>query len=415
MQSSYRKMALLIGETIAKSNAFAKSDEVMEAISGYVTTQSRASFGANAGGFASMYSSLAGSGLAGMDPANAANILGRINASLSAGGAHGEASQFFTGSVGRSIGLDALQTQLFREAGAFATPDSVFGKGSMYERSTGQTKSFTDGDRTFLDSTRDMINRQYGGNSEQAMLLRAQATGNHMGISMSQDTARAIGEAASSADVSLSVHAPYYINLANPDAALAEKSKGYILDSARLLQSMGGQRLVVHVGSPKGSDREAAIALCAKRLVEAGLADIRLCLETMGRPSVLGTMEEILRLVSIDDSFLPCVDFAHLHAINGGALNSNVDFAVVLDRLEAALGQDRARQAHMHFSRIEFGGKGEIRHRTFADAGFGPDFSLLAPLLVSRGYEGTLICESRGTMAEDAAQMLRMADTVLPD
>ncbi len=239
------------------------------------------------------------------------------------------------------------------------------------------------------------------------------------GISMSQDTARAIGEAASSADVSLSVHAPYYINLANPDAALAEKSKGYILDSARLLQSMGGQRLVVHVGSPKGSDREAAIALCAKRLVEAraamveaGLADIRLCLETMGRPSVLGTMEEILRLVSIDDSFLPCVDFAHLHAINGGALNSNVDFAVVLDRLEAALGQDRARQAHMHFSRIEFGGKGEIRHRTFADAGFGPDFSLLAPLLVSRGYEGTLICESRGTMAEDAHAMKTTLDAL---
>ena len=179
-----RKMALLIGETIAKSNAFAKSDEVMEAISSYVTSQTRASHGANVGGYAGMFSSMVGSGIAGMDPTGAAGMLGKINSSLMGGGAKGEASQFFTAMVGQRMGLDPLQTQLLREGGAFATPDQVFGKGSIYERATGRTGP--GGSQNFLSGTRGLLDQAYGGNSEQSIMLRAQATANHLGINMTQ-------------------------------------------------------------------------------------------------------------------------------------------------------------------------------------------------------------------------------------
>ena len=232
------------------------------------------------------------------------------------------------------------------------------------------------------------------------------------GLGMSEETARLIGRAAQDADVALSAHAPYYINLANPDPGLAQKSINYILDTARLLDLMGGRRVVVHVGSPKGQSREEAMELCALRLRQArsallarGLSHIQLCLETMGRLSVLGTLDEVLRLTLLDDSFLPCVDFAHLHAAGQGAMDGTEAFAGVLDEIEAALGLERARQLHINFSRIEYGNKGEIRHKTFDDTGYGPDFSRLAPLLANRRYHGTAICESRGTMAEDAALM----------
>ena len=179
---------------------------------------------------------------------------------------------------------------------------------------------------------------------------------------------------------------------------------------------MGGQRLVVHVGSPKGSERKEALRLCGLRLKETrarlldeGLGDIYLCLETMGKAGVLGSLDEIITLVQTDDSFLPCVDFAHLHAVTGGTLGSAKAFESLLGSLEARLGLPRARRMHMHFSKIEFGAKGEIRHKTFADEGYGPDYRHLLPLLVQRGYHGTLICESRGTMAEDAALMKREA------
>jgi deoxyribonuclease-4 len=235
------------------------------------------------------------------------------------------------------------------------------------------------------------------------------------GISMSDAAAYQIGLAAETEDVHLSVHAPYYINLANPDPILTDKSINYILECSRLLILMGGERVVVHTGSPKGQSRETAMQVSAERLlavrklmVENGYESIRLCLETMGRPSVIGSLDEILFLVNLDASFLPCIDFAHLHACGNGRLNHPADFEQVLDTVEAALGLERARQMHMHFSRIEFGKKGEIRHRTLADTNNGPEFSQLAPLLSKRNYHGTLICESRGTMAEDAYSMKMM-------
>lgn len=233
------------------------------------------------------------------------------------------------------------------------------------------------------------------------------------GVRMGDQAAREIGVAARVAGVDISAHAPYYINLASPDPSARANSLNYILRSARLLQLMGGTRLVVHVGSPLGEDRAEAFerskeGLLAARqmLVDAGMEAIRLCPETMGRPSVIGTLDEVLRLVQLDDSFLPCVDFAHLHAAGGGALQTPEDFAMVLDKTEQALGLHRASRMHAHFSHIEYGPKGETRHRIFADEGFGPDFEMLAPLLVERKYQLTLICESRGTMADDAAVML---------
>ena len=241
------------------------------------------------------------------------------------------------------------------------------------------------------------------------------------GINISESTARGIGQAAKASGVTLSVHAPYYINLASNVPETRKKSIEYIRNSARLLNLMGGKRLVVHPGSPLRQRREEALARCAQALVQArtaliedGHAAVSLALETMGRPSQIGTLQEILDFVLLDLSFLPCIDFAHLHAASGGSLGEEKDFADVLDQVETRLGPERSKRMHIHFSKVEYGPKGELR-RVFSDEGFGPDFAPLARLLVQRDYRATIICESRGTMAEDAAQMLRMADTVLPD
>ena len=239
------------------------------------------------------------------------------------------------------------------------------------------------------------------------------------GIRLSSAAAREIGDAAREAGVAVSVHAPYYINLASDLPENQVKSRNYILDSARMLTLMGGSRLVVHPGSPQKQRREDALKRCREALVEVreamvaeGQAGVSLCLETMGRPSQIGSLEEIIDFVQLDPSFLPCVDFAHLHAASGGSLKNEADFEMVLNRLEEGLGLERVRNMHVHFSKIEYGPKGELRHRIFADEGFGPDFAHLAGHLVARGYAATIICESRGTMAEDAAEMLRIADAI---
>lgn len=240
------------------------------------------------------------------------------------------------------------------------------------------------------------------------------------GVTMTNDSAREVRQAAWEHDIAISAHAPYYVNLASPDEAQIEKSIAYLIKAGTMLDRAGGHRLVVHVGSPKGQERRWAVDACIQNLkkarqamMEEGLQDIRLCLETMGKPGQIGTLEEILIMVQTDDSFLPCVDFAHLHAISLGGLPDAAAFERVLDQMEEALGLARARLSHFHFSRIEYGAKGEIRHRTFAEEDYGPNHEDLLPLLIARGYQGNLICESRGTMAEDAASMMRTYESLL--
>lgn len=174
-----RRVALLIGETIAKSDAFAKADEVMEAIAGFATSQTRNQLSTpNLMGYAGQYSALVGSGIPGLDPSGAGALLSRVNASLSAGGARGEASQFFSSMVANRMGLDPIQAAIMREGGAFATNDLMFGGGSAAARYGVQGPM---GDSTFLQETLGTLRDKYKDPG-----MRAMATANHLGIGINQ-------------------------------------------------------------------------------------------------------------------------------------------------------------------------------------------------------------------------------------
>lgn len=235
------------------------------------------------------------------------------------------------------------------------------------------------------------------------------------GVSISRETAEKIAAKAREHHIAVSAHAPYFINLANPDPEKRENSFRYILDAARAVTWLGGQRVVVHVGAVMKLDRAEALKNCAeglreayRRLDDAGFAHVHICPETMGKYSQIGDLRETVDFCLLDERLIPCVDFAHLHALTGGGLRGAEDFAKVLDTVEAVLGVDRARKMHMHFSTIEYTPAGEKMHRTFAEKKYGPRFEYLAPLLKERGYHGTVICECRGTQADDARTMQQM-------
>ncbi len=235
------------------------------------------------------------------------------------------------------------------------------------------------------------------------------------GVSLSDETAADICAQAERWGISVSVHAPYYINLANPDPEKREASFRYILDAAKKAAVLGGRRVVVHVGAAMKMERSEALTNCRAGLIEAyrrlddiGLEQTILCPETMGKYSQIGDLRETLDFCLLDEHMLPCIDFAHLHALGGGSLNTQADFAAVLDTIESVLGLERARKMHMHFSTIEYTAAGEKRHPTFAEEKYGPRFENLAPLLYARGYDGTVICESKGTQADDAMAMRRI-------
>ena len=180
---------------------------------------------------------------------------------------------------------------------------------------------------------------------------------------------------------------------------------------------MGAGRVVVHSGALMKRTRREALDIALASLGEvvaacdaAGFGHIALCPETMGKINQLGDLDEVLELCTVDERLIPCIDFGHLYARSLGAEDGAEAFARMLDRVEAALGPDRAARFHSHFSRIEFTPKGgEKCHRTFSDdGGFGPDWTPLAQEIARRNWSPTFICESAGTQAEDALEMKRI-------
>ncbi|NLT57667.1 MAG: TIM barrel protein [Clostridiales bacterium] len=234
------------------------------------------------------------------------------------------------------------------------------------------------------------------------------------GVNIGEEKARALGREAEAYGVALSLHAPYYISLSSTEPEKRDKSIDYLLQSAQAVDWMGGRRVILHSGSAGKLDRGEALALATETLTraraaldEAGFAHILLCPETMGKLNQLGTLEEVLALCAIDERMLPCIDFGHLNARSGGGLVGRADYAAVLDAVERALGPERLRVFHSHFSKIEYTAGGEKRHLNFEDQPSpGPDFEPLAQLIVERGLAPTLICESAGHQDLDAVAML---------
>lgn len=235
------------------------------------------------------------------------------------------------------------------------------------------------------------------------------------GVRMRTEKAIAIGKAFEKENVELSVHAPYFINFANPDDEMAAKSYGYVLDSGKMLKAMGGKRCVFHPAAQGKDTRETAVARTCERLKTLrdyiylnGMQDLMFCPETMGKTAQIGTVEEVTRFCEIDPVFTPCVDFGHVNARERGSLKTTADYKARLEYMIERLGYDRMKHFHVHFSKIMYGAKGEIKHLTFADEVYGPEFGPLAEALCELKLEPYIVSESDGTQAEDAAEMKRI-------
>ena len=237
------------------------------------------------------------------------------------------------------------------------------------------------------------------------------------GVHVGEETARRVGENARAAGITLSLHAPYFINLANPDPDSLKKTIGYVTGACLAAGQMGAGRVVIHSGALMKRTRREALEIAKDSLKEViaacddqGFGHIALCPETMGKLNQLGDLDEVLELCTLDGRLVPCIDFGHLYARSLGADEGHEACVRMLDRVEAVLGPERASTFHSHFSHIQFTPNGgEKCHRTFDnDDGYGPDWAPLAAEIARRGWSPTFICESAGTQAEDALTMKRV-------
>jgi deoxyribonuclease-4 len=215
------------------------------------------------------------------------------------------------------------------------------------------------------------------------------------GARASEETTRRVGARAEELGVALSAHAPYYVSLNSQRDEVRASSVGHIVETARRCHWLGAPFFAVHGGTYGGLESAEATDGVVDRILQVqtrmeadGIIGVKVGLETTGRPSAWGTLEEIEAVADQVDVVLPVVDFSHVHARTGGALRTEEDFR---NLVEWALDVSDC-QLYCHFQSIEYGDKGEVRHLPVDS--YDPDFRLLAPVLLDLECDVHLICES---------------------
>ena len=241
------------------------------------------------------------------------------------------------------------------------------------------------------------------------------------GYHMSTETASQAGILFNQEGIKLSLHAPFYINFANPDPEMYAKTQGYIYTGVRFLKAFGADRLIFHPASCGKLTREEALNITTAhfkdtfdKMEEEGILDgIFLCPETMGKSMQIGTYQEVVDLCKLNKHLIPTFDFGHINSLEQGSLKTKEDFKRILDYSLENIGFDKTSNAHIHFSKIQYGAKGEIKHLNYDDEIYGPNFDGLAEALIDYNLSPRVICESTSKMTQDALIMKKIYNNLL--
>lgn len=233
------------------------------------------------------------------------------------------------------------------------------------------------------------------------------------GFNLKEETAKKLGEIAEQNSVLMSIHAPFYINFANENDEMIQKSFGYLTRCIEYLRLFNGRDIVFHTASCGKLNRDKALDVTNKNmdifldlLHSRNYVDKTLCPETMGKQAQIGTYKEIIDLCTKDEILIPTFDFGHINCILGGALKSEDDFKKIIDYGIEKLGYEKMERCHIHFSKIEYSEtNNEVRHLDFSDEKFGPNVEPLLNVLVEYNLSPTIICESKNKMMEDALKI----------
>jgi deoxyribonuclease-4 len=224
---------------------------------------------------------------------------------------------------------------------------------------------------------------------------------------MAENSARLVAETARKANVRLSAHGPYYINLNAREPEKVAASQERILQTARIGSLCGAQSIVFHAAFYLGDPPEVAYRAVKKSLAEV-MAKLKkeethvwVRPEVMGKATQFGDIDEIIRLCNELDGVGICMDFAHWHARSGQA-NSYPEFVAVLEQIKNGIGEEAIANMHIHVSGIAYGKKGERKHLDLEESDL--KYTELLQALKDYKAKGLVICESP-SLEEDALRL----------
>ena len=169
------------------------------------------------------------------------------------------------------------------------------------------------------------------------------------------------------------VHAPYIINLANPDPEKRAFAIHFLSEEVRRTHAMHVKQIVLHPGSAVGKDRPLAIKWIAEGINQVientPKMPVKIALETMaGKGNEVGkTFEELKAIIDlIDDQsrISVCFDTCHTH---DAGYNVKEDFNGVMTHFDHVVGLNYISVFHINDSKNPLGAAKD-RHENL---GFG--------------------------------------------
>ena len=220
-------------------------------------------------------------------------------------------------------------------------------------------------------------------------------------VRVSDETCAEIKATAEENDLTLSVHAPYFINLNSQTEEKMGRSDERLLAAARAGYKSGAYDIVFHPGSYHKQDPDEVypvirdqLASIVQTLKDEG-TEVTLRPETMGKKAVFGTLEENLKLSRDVDNVLPCIDWAHLYARQAdGSFNTRDEFRQALDTMGEMLGDEALKNVHFHMSGICYTNRGEKSHIPLYEC--EQQYAALMQVFVDYELEGTIGIEAPG-------------------
>ncbi|UCD03686.1 MAG: TIM barrel protein [Candidatus Woesearchaeota archaeon] len=224
------------------------------------------------------------------------------------------------------------------------------------------------------------------------------------GLRMSDELASKVNKLAKHLDVKLTGHGPYWINLNASEKEKFEQSKQRVLKTARTGFKCGCTSVTFHTAYYMKQEPKVVYEKLKKILkdicktLENEGTKVKISLETTGKESQFGTVNEILSLSQEIDMIGICVDFAHVFARSIGKINSYDQFREILVKIENKLGKKAIKNMHIHLSGIEYGNTGERNHLFLEQSKLNYKDVLRA--LKDFKAEGILITESPDPQAD---------------
>ncbi|MEI6462942.1 MAG: TIM barrel protein [bacterium] len=193
------------------------------------------------------------------------------------------------------------------------------------------------------------------------------------GVKMSDESAKLVKKKAEENNVGLTIHGPYYINLATDDEVKLKNSYRHILSSIKVGTFAGAISATFHPAFVQKLSQEEVYSKVRDTLIYLSTEKkkngytTRISPELTGKESQFGRLEDLVRLCKEIPGLGLCYDFAHNYARSIGNNNTREEVKKSLELIKKELGQSFLDDMHIHMSNIEYSDKGERNHIPFLE------------------------------------------------